>query len=84
MLFYYEDDMEEYRRWEDNIRMDLKEIGVDVMNWMELGQDRDHWRALVNELVNIPISSPLCYVTMETIWKNTGDGRTILRWILKK
>ena len=32
----------------------------------------------------IPISSQLCYVTMETIWKNTGDGRTILRWILKK
>ena len=76
--------MEEYRRWEDNIKMDLKEIGVDVMNWMELAQGRDHWRALVNELVNIPISSQLCYVTMETIWKNTGDGRTILRWILKK
>ena len=54
------------------------------MNWMELAQDRDHWRALVNELVNIPITSQLCYVSMETIWKNTGDGRTILRWILKK
>ena len=54
------------------------------MNWMELAQDRDHRRALVNELVNIPISSQLCYVTIETIWKNTGDGRTILRWILKK
>ena len=40
------------------------------MNWMELAQDRDHWRALVNELVNIPISSDLCYVTMETIWNN--------------
>ena len=64
--------------------MDIKEIGVDVMKWMELAQDRDHWRTLVNELVNIPISSQLCYVTMETIWKNTGDGRTILRWILKK
>ena len=56
--------------------MDL--VDVDVMNWM----DRYHWRALVNELVNIPISSQLCYVTMETIWKNTGDGRTILRWIM--
>ena len=29
--------MEEYRRWEDNIKMDLNDIGVDVMNWMELG-----------------------------------------------
>ena len=47
--------MEEYRRWEDNIKTDLKEIVVDVMNWMELAQDRDHWRALVNELVNIPL-----------------------------
>ena len=35
----------------------IGEIGVDVMNCMELAQDRDHWRALVNELVNIPISS---------------------------
>ena len=58
-------------------------------------QNRDYSRVFVNSalnlqvtqaigLVNIPISSQLCYVTMETIWKNTGDGRTILRWILKK
>ena len=39
MLCYYGDDMEEYRRWEDNIKMLLKEIGVDVVNWMELVQD---------------------------------------------
>ena len=32
MLFYYGDDMEEYRSWEDSIKMDLKEIGVDVMS----------------------------------------------------
>ena len=41
----------------------------------------------LKETVNIPTSSQLCYVTMETIWKNTGgfvDERTILRWILKK
>ena len=47
MLCYYGDDMEEYRRWEDNIKMDLKEIGVDVMNWMKLVADRasfkSHW-----------------------------------------
>ena len=78
MLCYYGDDMEEYRRWEDNIMMNPKGIGVDVVNWMDLAQDRNHWRTLVNELVNIPISSQLCYVTMVTIWKNTGDGRTIL------
>ena len=36
MLCYYGDDMEEYRRWEDNIKMDLKEIGVDVMSYLVL------------------------------------------------
>ena len=36
MLCYCGDDMEEYRRWEGNIKMDPKEIDVDVMNWMRL------------------------------------------------
>ena len=51
MLCYYGDDMEEYRRWENNIKMDLKEIGVDVMNWMELAQDRGYWRALWSSMI---------------------------------
>ena len=41
MLCYYGDEKEEYRRWEDNIKMNLKEIGVDVMNWMELAHGKD-------------------------------------------
>ena len=36
MLSYYGDDMEEYRRWEDNIKMDLKKIGVDVMSLLRI------------------------------------------------
>jgi hypothetical protein len=43
---YYGDDMEEYRRlcrWKDIIKLDLKEIGVDVMKWIELAHDTDHW-----------------------------------------
>ena len=36
------------RRWEDNIRMDLKEIGINVGNWVDSAQDKDYWRALVN------------------------------------
>ena len=44
--------MEEYRRWEDNIKMDLKETGVDVM----LAQDRDHWRVLVNVVLNLQVT----------------------------
>ena len=35
-------------RWEDNIKMDLQEVGGDGGDWMELAQDRDRWRALVN------------------------------------
>jgi hypothetical protein len=35
------------RRWEDNIKMDLQEVGVGGGDWMELAQDRDSWRALV-------------------------------------
>ena len=36
------------RRWEDNIRMDLQEIGINAGNWVDSAQDRDYWRALVN------------------------------------
>ena len=36
------------RRWEDTIRMDLKEIGIDTRNWVDSTQARDYWRTLVN------------------------------------
>ena len=39
-------------RWEDNIKMDLQEVGCGVMGWIELAQDRDRWRALVNAVMN--------------------------------
>ena len=35
------------RRWEDNIKMDLQEVGYGSMDWVDLAQDRDRWRALV-------------------------------------
>ena len=41
------------RGWEDNIRMDLKEIGINTRNLFDSAQDRDHWRALVNAAVNL-------------------------------
>ena len=40
-------------RWEDNIRMDLKEIGNNTKNWLHLAQDMDYWRALVNVALNL-------------------------------
>ena len=42
--------------WEDNIRMDLKEIGVNTRNWVDLDQDTDYWRALVNAPLNLRVS----------------------------
>jgi len=41
------------RRWEDNIKMDLQEVGCGVMDWIELAQDRGRWRALVNAVMNL-------------------------------
>ena len=43
------------RRWEDNIKMDLQEVGCGDMDWNELVQDRDRWRALVNAVMNLQV-----------------------------
>ena len=43
------------RRWEDNINLDLHEVGGGGMDWIELAQDRDRWRALVNALMNLRV-----------------------------
>ena len=43
------------RRWEDNIMMDLQEVGCGGMDWIELAQDRDRWRALLNGVMNLRI-----------------------------
>ena len=40
-------------RWEVNIRMDLREIGVNTRNWFDLAQDRDYWRALMDVALNL-------------------------------
>jgi hypothetical protein len=42
-------------RWVGNIKIDLREIGWDGMDWVDLAQDRDHWRALVNTAMNIRV-----------------------------
>jgi hypothetical protein len=44
------------RRWVDNIRVDLGEIGWDGVDWVDLAQDRDQWRALVNTVMNLRVS----------------------------
>jgi hypothetical protein len=42
-------------RWEDNIKMDLQEVGCEGMDWIELAQDRYRWRALVNAVMNLRV-----------------------------
>jgi hypothetical protein len=42
-------------RWEDNIKMDLQEVGCRFMDWIKLAQDRDWWRALLNEVMNLRV-----------------------------
>jgi hypothetical protein len=43
------------RRWEDTIRMDLREIRWEGVNWIHLAQDRDQWRAVVNTVMNLRV-----------------------------
>jgi hypothetical protein len=42
-------------RWEDNIKMDLGEIGIDGANWIQLAQNRVQWRAFVNTVMNLRV-----------------------------
>ena len=43
------------RRWEDNIKVDLQEVGCGGMDWIELAHDKDEWWALVNAVMNLRI-----------------------------
>jgi hypothetical protein len=43
------------RRWEDNIKMDLRKIGIDEVNWIQLAQDRVRWRAFVSTVMNLRV-----------------------------
>jgi hypothetical protein len=43
------------RKWEDNIKMDLRETGINVANWIQLAQYRVQWRACVNTVINLRV-----------------------------
>jgi uncharacterized phage-like protein YoqJ len=43
------------RRWEDNTKVDLQEVGSGGMDWIKLAQDRDRWRELVNAVMNLRV-----------------------------
>ena len=42
-------------RWEDNIKIDLQEVGCGNLDWIDLAQDRDRWRTLVNAVMNLRV-----------------------------
>ena len=44
------------RKWEDNIRIYLKEMGISTRNWVDSSQDGDYWRAVVNAALNLRVS----------------------------
>jgi hypothetical protein len=46
------------RGWEDGIRMDLREIGLGVVDWIQLAQDRNRWRAVVSAVMNLRVLAP--------------------------
>ena len=43
-------------RWEDNINMDLQQVGWEVMNWIDLASDSDRWRVPVNAVINLRVT----------------------------
>jgi hypothetical protein len=42
-------------RWEDNNKIDLQQLGYEGMDWIEMAQDRDRWRAIVNAVMNLQV-----------------------------
>jgi hypothetical protein len=56
------------RRWVDNIRIDLVEVGLGDVDWIGLAQDRDRWRALVNSVLNIECRNSL--IIAKYHWKD--------------
>jgi hypothetical protein len=46
------------RRWEDGVRMDLRETGLGSVDWIRLAQDRDRWRAVVSAVMNLRVLAP--------------------------
>ena len=69
-------------RWKNNIKMDLQEVGRGNMDWIELAQDRDRWRALVYVVMKLRV--PLNAGNFLTSRKPAGySRRTVFHWVIK-
>ena len=64
-------------RWEDNIKTDLQQVGWG-MDWVDVGQDRDRWRAFINAIMNLRVPYNAGYVTS---WGRTSFSRTLLHGV---
>jgi hypothetical protein len=53
------------RRWDDGVRMDLREIGLGDVDWIRLSQDRDRWRAVVSAVMNLRVLAPRSWLVSE-------------------
>ena len=63
------------RRWKDNIRMDLEEIGINAGNWVDSVQDRDYWRAVVNVALELLVPH-----AMELAGAIYGHRNQLTKW----
>jgi hypothetical protein len=70
------------RRWEDNIRIDLRDVGCGCVDWMELSQNKDRWHALVSEVMNlrVPYNAGNCLTSCRTV---SFSRRTLLHGVSK-
>jgi hypothetical protein len=68
------------RRWEDNIKMDLREVGCGGADWVDLAQDRNRWRAVVNTVMNLRVPQNAGNF-LSSLGHFSFSGRTLLHGV---